>query len=154
MKTVLTMEERKARGAIFCGPGLTEQSHRDSCDINVIMAAYAKTGLVPVYPDQVPQHGDFTNVVDYQTALNVVIASQEAFDSLPAGVRKEFNYDPQEFLQALDDPKQRERLVKLGVVADSDAAGKESDGFSLSKQEELSQKAGKASTGAAGDQES
>lgn len=118
---VLTLEERKARGAIFCGPGLTEQSHKDSCDINKIMERYEVSGLVPVNSDQVPQFGDFSQVTDYQTALNLVIEAQESFDQLPAAVRKEFDHDPGLFLSALEDPQKRQRLVELGVFVEAKA---------------------------------
>jgi len=122
MKGELSLKERLARGAIICEDGLTEQSHKDSCDINKVMANYAKTGLVPVHADQVPQHGDFSCVVDYQDALNLVIAAQESFDSLPAVIRKEFDHDPGLFLSALDDPTARERLVNLGVFVERGAS--------------------------------
>lgn len=123
-----TVEERIARGAIHdFGPSLTEQHHKDSCDINVIMAGYEKTGQVPVYTDMVPSYGDFSEVTDYHGALNLVIAAQDAFDSLSASVRKEFDYDPQKFLQAVDDPAQRERLVKLGVISEKKVSDTPSD---------------------------
>lgn len=120
--TVLTLAQRKERGALFCDEGLTEQSHKDSCDINVIMAGYNKTGLVPVCTDQVPLSGDFSQVSDFHTALNVVIQAQESFDLLPAEWRKEFNHDPSEFLAALDDPAQKARLLKAGVIVEPKAA--------------------------------
>lgn len=117
---VLSLSERRKRGAIFFDddPGLTEQCHRDECDINRIMANYAKTGQVPVYTSKVPQYSDFTQVVDYQTALNLVMDAQDSFYELPAEVRSEYENDPAKFLQALDDPAQKEKLIDLGVLVD------------------------------------
>lgn len=103
-------------------PGLTEQSHRDACCINRIMARYQKTGLVPVYEGMVPQYEDFSNVNDYHTAMNTVIAAQELFMALPALVRKEFNNDPAEFLEAVENPAQRQKLIDLGIIAAKDAS--------------------------------
>lgn len=114
-----TMKERDARGAIHCGEGLTEQSHKDSCDINVIMKNYDKTGMVPVMLDQVPKFGDFSQVVDYQSALNLVIDAEEKFMQLPAAIRNEYDHDPQKFLFAIEDPSQRARLIELGVIVDT-----------------------------------
>lgn len=62
-------------------------------------------------------------MVDYQSALNIVLAAQDSFDLLPANIRLEFNHDPELFLKAVDDPNQRARLVDLGVLVDSEAPG-------------------------------
>lgn len=117
---VLSLEERLARGAISFedDPGLTEQSHRDSCDINRIMANYEKTGLVPVNSSAVPRHGDFTYAGDYHEAMNMLIAAQDSFMDLPAHVRKEYDNDPARFLDALEDPTEKAKLVALGVFID------------------------------------
>lgn len=115
-KGVYSLAERKSRGAIFCGASLTEQSHKDSCDINKIMATYEKSGVVPVMVNQVPSYSDFSQVHDYQTALNMIIEAENAFMTLPAKIRLEFDHDPAKFLAALEDPNQKARLIELGVV--------------------------------------
>lgn len=117
LNRVLTISERKARGAILFNndPGLTEQSHAESCDINHIMASYIKSGQVPVMANQVPRYDDFSSVKDFHSALNLVIQGEEAFAQLPANVRKEYDHDPANFLIALEDPTQRAKLIELGV---------------------------------------
>jgi phage internal scaffolding protein len=113
-----SIEERRKRGALFFDqdPGLTEQSHSSACDINKIMANYEKTGLVPVPQSRVPKYGDFSQVNDYQTALNLVMEAEDAFMSLPANVRSEFDHDPAKFLAAVEDPQERAKLVDRGVL--------------------------------------
>lgn len=119
-KSVLTLDERRKRGALFFDddPGLTEQSHKNSCDINYIMATYDKTGMVPVYTGKVPRYDDFSSARDYQSALNLVIEAEEAFSQLSANIRSEFNNDPAMFLAAFEDPAQRAKLIELGVLTD------------------------------------
>lgn len=102
-------------------PGLTEQSHKDSCDINRIMATYAKTGQMPILVDRVPQYGDFSSVHDYHSALNAIVLAEDVFMELSASIRKEFDNDPAKFLEAVEDPAQRDRLVELGVLSTSEA---------------------------------
>lgn len=123
-----TLQFRLDRGAIsFEGdPGLTEQFHKDSCDINIIMAQVEKSGVVPVPVSSVPRYGDFTGVGDYLDACLLVKQAEESFMSLPAKVRREFNDDPSEFLAAVEDSDQRQRLIDCGLLVDDQNVG--SDG--------------------------
>jgi phage internal scaffolding protein len=117
---VLTLDERLARGALDFSndPGLTEQSHRDSCDINILMATYDKTGVVPVMSSQVPTYGDFSGAVDYHTSQLLLIEANESFMQLPAKIRQQYDHDPAKFLAALENPDERSRLVELGVFVE------------------------------------
>lgn len=92
---------------------MTEQSHKDACDINVIMARYEKTGVAPGTFFS-PNYGDFTGIDDFHSASNAVIAAQDAFMGLDAHLRKRFNNDPGEFLAFMDDPKNLDEIVSLG----------------------------------------
>lgn len=95
---------------------LTEQSFKDECDINVIVERFGLTGELPENV-KVPVSGDFTDVVDYQTALNAVIAADAAFMELPAKVREEFGHDPQKLMDFVANDKNREKAEELGLVA-------------------------------------
>lgn len=115
---------------------VTQQSMADECDINNIMAQYERTGLCNHLNQYEGQYGDFTDVVDYQTAFNVVIKANEMFESLPSSVRKRFNNDPASFLSFVDDPANSEALIEMGLarvrdVSDADriiSAIRDSDG--------------------------
>nr|QJB19539.1 MAG: internal scaffolding protein [Microvirus sp.] len=93
---------------------LTIQSEIDNCDINVIVDRYAKTGILPVM-QQPAMFEDVSNPIDYQNALNVVISAQKAFTDLPAAIRKQFDNDPAQFLAFVDDPKNGDELIKMGL---------------------------------------
>lgn len=99
----LSRDEMRAKfGTTFTKPSLTKQSERSSCDINKIVQKYVKTGVMPHVRNAVAQYIDAASLPDYQTALNVVIESQETFLSLPAQVRAHFDNDPSKFVAAFD----------------------------------------------------
>jgi phage internal scaffolding protein len=63
-----------------------------------------------------PLTGDFVDVPDFQTALNLVISAQDEFMKVPADVRARFNNDPGELMAFLEDDKNRDEAIKLGLV--------------------------------------
>lgn len=95
--------------------GLTKQSFKEDADINVIVKRFGITGALPENV-RTPQYGDFTAAVDYQSALNAVIAAQESFMSMPADVRARFGNDPGAFVDFCNNPANRDEAVKLGLV--------------------------------------
>ena len=100
-------------------PGLTDQSQKDDCDINRIMARYRETGFLvdPMHPGtRQPFFGDFTEIPDYQGALEVISAADAAFAALPAKVRDRFGNNPQEIFDFLSDEKNRDEAISLGLI--------------------------------------
>lgn len=101
---------------IRCGPGLTKQSFKDECDVNKILAKYAKSGTITHVARVVPKFGDFTNIPDYRGSLDIVNKANDAFMALPAAVRSRFENDPAKLLEFLSDPKNAEEAIKLGIL--------------------------------------
>jgi len=97
------------------GESLTKQSFAKECDINTILAKYAKTGLIDHVKTYQGYYGHLPNSVDFQANLNAVIAAQTAFDTLPAKIREKFVNDPAKFLAFVDDPDNAEEMVTLGL---------------------------------------
>ena len=64
----------------------TKQSFKDECDVNRILDKWQETGLIDHVMPNPPTYGDFTNVTDYQTAVNTVIEADNSFMSLPSAV--------------------------------------------------------------------
>lgn len=91
------------------------QSGKDEADINWIVSRYLKTGELPAATNAA-HYGDFTGISDYHTALNSVIAADEAFMALPATLRARFENDPGQLLDFLADSKNRDEAVKLGLI--------------------------------------
>lgn len=97
-------------------PGETKQSAKDECDINKITARYERTGALPDLIRQDARYGDFSNVPDYMTALNVVNLANEQFGALDAHVRARFDNDPSKFLAFATDKRNIGDMVKLGLA--------------------------------------
>lgn len=95
-------------------PSMTKQSFAAECDINNIMARFERTGVLDFTNEFEPRYGDAT-ALDYQTSLNIVINAQTMFDAMPAALRLRFGNDPQEFLAFVDDPRNVEESIKLGL---------------------------------------
>lgn len=96
-----------------------QQHQAADCDINNIMARYERDGLIPHVNQYQGQYGDFAEVYDYQTALNVVMNAEECFMSLPAQIRKRFDNDPGAFLDFVSDPLNRSEMVSMGLIPQS-----------------------------------
>lgn len=97
-------------------PSRTKQEFRDECNINSIMAKYQKGEMVTHVNRFGGNYGDFTSVQDYQSSLNQVMQAQDMFLTLPAKVRSEFHNDPGRFLAFVQDPKNADELVKMGLA--------------------------------------
>lgn len=93
----------------------TQQHFKEECNINSIMAKFAKTGqLTPI--QKIPQYGDFSNIGSYDEALNQIEAAQNLFGSLPAYVRDRFNNNPGELIAFMNDESNRDEAIKLGFI--------------------------------------
>jgi phage internal scaffolding protein len=99
----------------------TQQQFKDSCDINKVMKQWRATGQNPHPNLRRGVFADLTEIPnDFQSMLNVVEDSKEAFASLPSQVRLRFNNNPQELLQFLQDPRNAHEAVSLGLMEYSD----------------------------------
>lgn len=108
---------------------LTQQHLAADTDINAIIRKFEKTGLVTHVTEKVARYGDFTNIPDYQTSLNLVRAAEQQFMLLPADMRERFDNDPSKMVEFLSDSKNRDEAVALGMlaVADVEAKGTEAN---------------------------
>lgn len=107
---------RNPHALYFDEPTLTVQSFKDECDINKIVSRALQGSDITHVNARVAQYGDFTNVPDFQQAQQLVIRANGMFMSLPAEVRERFANDPALMIKFLQDPKNRDEAVKLGLV--------------------------------------
>lgn len=98
-------------------PSRTKQAFKDECDINKIMRKWEKQQTITHVRDGMPSYGDFSNAMEYKEAADRVLAANEAFMQLPAGVRARVNNSPAQFLDFIGDPENRAELEELGLVA-------------------------------------
>lgn len=116
----VVIEARKPRARESLSLDTGSESHVQQqfvreCDINNILKRYRATGLMRQLPGQ-PRYGDFSDIPDYQDALNTVIRAEEAFGRLPSDLRTRFDNDPQKFLDFVHDPANQEELYELGLA--------------------------------------
>lgn len=104
-----------AFGLVFRDASRAKQSFKEEADINTIVRRFGVTGELPSGV-RVPSYGDFSGVSDFHSAMNVVAQANEAFDAMPAAVRKRFDHDPGKFLDFVADRKNLEEAARLGIV--------------------------------------
>jgi phage internal scaffolding protein len=102
-------------GLVCEDESLAIQSAAEEADINTIVRRFGLTGQLP---DQVamPRTGDFTNVPDFHTAMNLIRTTEEEFLRVPAEVRARFQNDPQQFMEFLEDEGNRDEARKMGLL--------------------------------------
>jgi phage internal scaffolding protein len=128
----LTMEELKARKkatalnfsikkdlkGVVLNPEVVSvavQSKKAECDINRIVQRFKKNGVVDPNIVRKGRFGDFTKAVDFQEMKNRVIRFTDEFMSLPAETRKFFDNDPSKLISFLEDEKNKDKAVELGL---------------------------------------
>lgn len=98
-------------------PTMTQQQFAEECDINNILR---KHGHDPVAFQALTRQGgvyaDFSTITNYQEMLNTVMDAQDAFSSLPAHLRSRFGNDPSQLLDFVQDSKNYDEGVKLGLL--------------------------------------
>lgn len=97
-------------------PTQTIQSEKDACDLNKIYEKYTKTGIMTNVRRDQPTYGDFSNIVDYHTAVMRVQEAEEQFMTLPARIRARFKNDPGELIEFLGKDENRAEAIELGLI--------------------------------------
>lgn len=104
-------------------PSLAQQQFKEEADINTILERFARNGGILNGPSREPLSGDFTGFGDFHSAMNTVVAAQQAFADLPAKVRTRFNNDPGQFVDFVNDESNRDEAVKLGLISPPEPVG-------------------------------
>jgi len=94
---------------------VTDQSFKDECDINTIMARYQSTGELPVLNQGNAQWLDVSEM-DFQSHMNFIIEAQDLFDQLPSSIRDRFGNDPGAFLGFCSDEANTVEIAKMGLL--------------------------------------
>lgn len=104
------------RSGLACTqPSMAKQEFKEECDINTIVRNFGLTGEVPVGL-KAPEYAEYESVMDYQTAIQAVMEAEERFMEMPAHVRREFDNDPQRFLEFCTDKQNLPRLKEWGLA--------------------------------------
>lgn len=96
--------------------GGAKQSFKDEVDINTIVKRFGIGHELPPNP-KVPEYGDYTNIPDFHTAMNLVATTRENFEELPAAIRAKFDNDPTAYVDFCLNPDNREELKQMGLLS-------------------------------------
>ena len=83
---------------------ITEQSGKDQCDINLIIAKYPQRIIASKLAKDEAVFADVSGI-HYQTSLNLVKETEANFMKLPPEVRSKFGNDPSKYLDFLARPQ-------------------------------------------------
>lgn len=98
-----------------CGAeSLVQQQFKDECDVNTIVRRFGLTGEIPLTRME-GVYGDFSEVTDFDSALEAVTRAQESFMSVPAEVRERFGNDPGRLLAFVQTAKKQAMVDELGL---------------------------------------
>jgi len=93
---------------------ITEQGHKDECDVNNIIKKYDATGLITHVATFEASYGDVGSI-DFKEALDMQISISEKFSELPSDIRKRFENSPYKYLAFLEKPENMEESYNLGL---------------------------------------
>lgn len=106
---------RKVAGISFDPKeGRTKGSFKDECNINYIMNKYLKTGQLPNVRENL-LYGEASGL-DLFEAQQLVAKANSMFEELPSNVRNKFENDQSKFLDFINDDKNLEEMIELGIA--------------------------------------
>ncbi|AXL14572.1 internal scaffolding protein [Microviridae sp.] len=114
---VKTRERKKVEICFKNEQILTEQCHKEECDIKNIVNKYREAGISPeMMMFNESDCMDITNAPSYLEAQNEIAKANQLFDSLPANIRKRMDHDPTVFLDFIQDENNIEDIEKMGLT--------------------------------------
>jgi len=104
--------------------GMTRQEFAAECDINVLLDRYEKTGVLNHFNTREPLYLDLSDgVPDLMQAMDVLHRASDAFMTLPAKVRREFDQDALKFVAFAENPDNLPQLREWGLAPPAVVAG-------------------------------
>lgn len=95
--------------------GRTRQEFADECDINILLARYDTSSGLP-FNDRPAEYLDVSNVPDLQSAFEFTAKAEQAFMSLHANIRREFDNNAIRFVEFAQDPKNVAKMREWGLA--------------------------------------
>lgn len=110
-----TRETRRSSISFEGDEGLTEQHHKKSCDMHVILRQAEKTGVLSHVNAYGGQYMDMPSGVDFHQAQNIIAEATQMFETVPADIRKKFGNDPAEYLDFMQNEENRDKMIAMGL---------------------------------------
>lgn len=93
---------------------LTEQSHKDSCDIHNILKKSEKTGILEHVNRYRGHYGDMPTGEEFQEHMNIIAKTESMFETIPSKIRQKFENNPRKFLDFISDNKNYAEMREMG----------------------------------------
>lgn len=110
-----TDAESRATGLACTDETRTQQQFKDEVNINTIVDRFNVTGENPEAM-MFPSEQDFTEIFDFQSAMNTIVQARETFMTLPAKARARFDNNPQKFMEFIHDEENFDEAAKMGLI--------------------------------------
>lgn len=96
---------------------LVQQQFKDETDLNMVLPRFS-TAFRPVLPEAThpSYYGDFTDAVDFRTAVDRVKEATDRFDALPAELRARFDHNPAKLFAWVSNEKNHEEAITIGLL--------------------------------------
>lgn len=94
-------------------PSMTNKLFGFDTDINNIISGFTRgmnLSIASQYPGKF-----FLSADEYQNAVYKLASAKSMFEELPSKLRQRFHNDPKEMLEFLDDTKNDDEAIKLGL---------------------------------------
>lgn len=96
--------------------GRTRQEFKKECDVNHIVKKYGGIGFVPNPKAIAPVFRDMTVIPELGSVLSRAAIGRQAFEALPATLRKRFNNRMEDLVDFISDDNNYDEALKLGLV--------------------------------------
>jgi len=94
---------------------MTEQHHKETCDIHTIMRKYEKTGILEHTAKYGPQYANYVGAPDFKQAMDYIANAHSLFNQVPAKIRDRFNNDAGLYLEFMTNESNYEEIKELGL---------------------------------------
>lgn len=119
MKKIEIVETKRGRRVIVSShnhdPSMTDDQYVQESDANYIMDQFAKGHAITHLTSKQGLYIDAASIPDFPEAMRQVGLGKSAFESLPSELREKFHHKPELFIQYLQDPKNDEEAISLGL---------------------------------------
>jgi len=97
---------------------MTEQHHKETCDIHTIMRKYEKTGILEHTAKYGPQYANYVGAPDFKQAMDYIANAHSLFNQVPAKIRDQFDNDAGKYLEFMTDEGNFEQIKQMGLPTD------------------------------------
>lgn len=96
---------------------MTQQSQKEESDIHNILKKHAATGLLSHVNKYKGEYADMSSAPEFQEAQNIIAEAKSVFETVPAKLRAKFHNNPDEFLDFMQNPANRDKIEDMGFDA-------------------------------------